>query len=204
MRAASFPDAARRRFTALAGLTLCAAAWPRVLRAADGAVRVQGARELMGTRVDLIAEGRDGAMLSEAIAHAFGVMQRQAALMSHYSGASGTAAIGLAAGLQPVKSAPELMAVLRQAQAVSQRSGGAFDATIGSAGRWHFDPAQPRRPCIMIASLEWRLPPSARCHEHERNPVIPFTAASAARWHRLVVGNEIDSAPRRTKEETRR
>ncbi len=146
MRAALLPDAARRRFAALAGLTLCAAAWPRVLRAANGVVRIQGARELMGTRVDLIAEGRDGAMLSEAIAHAFGVMQRQAALMSHYSGASGTAAIGLAAGLQPVKSAPELMAVLRQAQAVSQRSGGAFDATIGSAGRWHFDPAQPRRP----------------------------------------------------------
>ncbi|MFT3666404.1 FAD:protein FMN transferase [Piscinibacter sp.] len=143
----AWPDAARRRAAALAGLTLCAAAWPRALRAADArAGRVRATRELMGTRVDLIAEGGDTAALDAAIAHAYDVMARQAALMSHYSATSGAAAIGLAAGLQPVKSAPELMAVLQQAQAVSRRSGGAFDATVGSAGRWHFDPLQPRRP----------------------------------------------------------
>lgn len=138
--------AGRRRVAALAGLTLLAAACPRWARAQAGGVRLQATRELMGTRIELIAEGRGAAELQAAIAHAFDVMERQAALMSHYSGSSGTAAIGLAAGLQPVPTAPELMAVLRQAQAVSQRSGGAFDATVASAGRWHFDPRQPRRP----------------------------------------------------------
>jgi thiamine biosynthesis lipoprotein len=144
----------RRHLLAVTSLTLCAAAVPRVARSAGGdgratvraTVLARATRELMGTRVDLVAEGPDAALLSAAFAHAFDVMARQAALMSHYSAASTTAAIGLAAGLQPVKSAPELMAVLRQAKAVSQRSGGAFDATIGSAGRWHFDPLQPRRP----------------------------------------------------------
>lgn len=139
-------DAQRRRVAALAGLgVLAAAAWPLTARSA-GIVRLHAARELMGTRVELLVEGDGAPLLQQAIDHAFGVMARQAALMSHYSDRSGTAAISQAAGAQPVRSAPELMAVLRQAQQASRITGGAFDATVGSAGRWHFDPRQPRIP----------------------------------------------------------
>lgn len=145
-RAPSPTDRGRRRITALAGLALLGASpWPAAARPAGG-VRLHEARALMGTQVELLVDGDDAAALREAVSHAFGVMQRQAALMSHYSELSGTAAISRAAGAQPVRSAAELMAVLRQAQAVSRRTGGAFDATIGSAGRWHFDPARPRLP----------------------------------------------------------
>lgn len=144
---ASAPDLARRRAAALSGLVLLGCAWPRTGRAAaGGVVRLHGARALMGTEVEVLAEGADGAALQAAIEHAFGVMEQQATLMSHYGATSGTSAIGLAAGLQPVRTAPELMAVLRQAQTVSRRTGGAFDATVGSAGRWHFDARQPRLP----------------------------------------------------------
>ena len=140
------PDPQRRRVVALGGIAvLGAAAWPLRVRAA-GLVRVQAARELMGTRVELLLEGEEARLLDEAVAHAFGVMARQAALMSHYSERSGTAAIARAAGAQPVRSAPELMAVLRQAQQAARLTGGAFDATVGSAGRWHFDPRAPRIP----------------------------------------------------------
>lgn len=139
-------DPQRRRVAALGALTvLGAVAWPRLARGA-GLVRAQAARELMGTRVELLVEGHEARALEEAVGHAFGVMERQAALMSHYSERSGTAAIARAAGAQPVRSAPELMAVLRQAQQASRLTGGAFDATIGSAGRWSFDPRQPRIP----------------------------------------------------------
>lgn len=142
------PDAAdpgRRRAATLAGLALLGMAWPRAADAA-GALRLHGTRALMGTQVDVLVEGSGTAAMQAAIEHAFGVMERQATLMSHYGARSGTTAITLAAGLQPVRTAPELMAVLRQAQAASQRTGGAFDATVGSAGRWHFDARQPRLP----------------------------------------------------------
>lgn len=140
------PDAQRRRIAALGGLAVVgAAAWPLTARPA-GIVRLQAARELMGTRVELLAEGDDARPLQEAIGHAYAVMERQAALMSHYSDRSGTAAISRAAGVQPVRNAPELLSVLRQAQQAARRTGGAFDATVGSAGRWHFDPRQPRIP----------------------------------------------------------
>jgi thiamine biosynthesis lipoprotein len=56
------------------------------------------------------------------------------------------AAVGLLAGLRPVPVEPELMQVLAQAQGVSQRSGGAFDVTIGSVGRWDFAAGNPRMP----------------------------------------------------------
>lgn len=145
----TLPDPGRRRVAGLAGLAVLASAWPHAGRAAmaDAAVmRLRDTRTLMGTQVDVLVEGDDAEALRAAVAHAFGVMERQAALMSHYSASSGTAAIGLAAGLQPVRTAPELMTVLRRAQAVAHRTGGAFDVTVGSAGRWHFDARQPRLP----------------------------------------------------------
>jgi FAD:protein FMN transferase len=100
----------------------------------------------MGTQVDIAAQSVDASLLRPAIDAAFARMAALTAMMSHYEPTSRVAAIGLAAGLQPVPVAPELMQVLDMAQSVSRRSGGAFDVTIGSVGRWHFDPANPRMP----------------------------------------------------------
>lgn len=152
--------ATRRAFVVQSGVLLGACAWPALARAAAGA-RLGAARALMGTEVEVIAEGADARLLREAIDHAFAVMGRQADLMSHYAERSGTAAIARAAGAQPVRTAPELMAVLRQATQVAQRTSGAFDATVGSAGRWHFDPRQPRVPSaeevkLGLPLVNWR------------------------------------------------
>jgi thiamine biosynthesis lipoprotein len=100
----------------------------------------------MGTRVDIGVESRDAALLRPAVDAAFARMAALAAEMSHYDATSRVSAIGLAAGLQPVSISKELLTVLEMAQSVSRRSGGAFDITVGSVGRWHFDPQGPQMP----------------------------------------------------------
>ncbi|AMO25189.1 thiamine biosynthesis protein ApbE [Ramlibacter tataouinensis] len=115
----------------------------------------------MGTRVDLTVQGEDAASLAPAMQAAFGRMEALAALMSHYELTSRVSAIGLASGLQPVAVEPELMAVLRMAQGVSGRTHGAFDATVGSLGLWHFDGPDPGMPepaqiTRRLPSVDWR------------------------------------------------
>lgn len=109
-------------------------------------VRVRDSRLLMGTQVDIAAESKDAALLRPAVNAAFARMASLSSVMSHYEPTSRVAAISLAAGLMPVSVPPELMQVLQMAQAVSRRSAGAFDVTIGSVGRWHFDPQNPHMP----------------------------------------------------------
>ncbi|HEY0824191.1 MAG TPA: FAD:protein FMN transferase, partial [Ramlibacter sp.] len=116
---------------------------------------------LMGTRVDIAAQGADPGLLRGAMAAAYARMAQLEALMSHYRLTSEVSAVGLASGLQPVEVAPELMQVLRMARAVSVRSEGAFDATVGSLGTWHFDPAHPAGPepaqiRRRLPSVDWR------------------------------------------------
>jgi thiamine biosynthesis lipoprotein len=122
--------------------------------------KTRTARPLMGTRVGIAAVG-EPAIVEPAIAAAYAEMTRLAALMSHYAPTSEVAAINLAAGLQPVPVAPELLAVLEAAGNVSRRSDGAFDLTVGSVGRWHFDPTAPQMPTpeairAGLAHVDWR------------------------------------------------
>lgn len=136
-------DTARRKLL-LAGA--CLTGWPLAAFARTGRERVWASRALMGTRVDVAAQGPHPEALRDAIDAAFGRMSALAGLMSHYEPTSQVAAIGLAAGLQPVEVAPELMEVLRMAQDVARRTDGAFDATVGSLGTWHFDGPRPHGP----------------------------------------------------------
>jgi FAD:protein FMN transferase len=137
-------DAGRRRFAATVGA--CLAAWPLAGTGRAAPVRHRESQPLMGTRIDIAAESVHAPLLRPAMDAAFARMAALTAMMSHYEPTSRLAAIGLAAGLQPVPVPPELMQVLEMAQDVSRRSGGAFDATIGSVGQWHFDAANPRMP----------------------------------------------------------
>ncbi len=158
----------RRRLLCGATAYLAGAAllgWAQPLRAGLVAARApqrhRVERVLMGTRVAIAAVGEEP-LLAPAIEAAFSEMQRQVALLSHYSATNAVAAVNLSAGLQAVSVPPELMKVLLAAQAVARRSDGAFDVTVGSVGRWHFDPAAPAMPtperiAAGLLGVDWRL-----------------------------------------------
>nr|WP_246312625.1 FAD:protein FMN transferase [Aquabacterium terrae] len=147
---------ARRRL--LLGGAALLAGWAEPARAAQQ--RRRDVRALMGTQVRIAALGEPD-IVAPAIDAAWCEMARLAALFSHYSATSQVAAINLAAGLQPVPVAAELLDVLAMAGEVSRRSEGAFDLTVGSLGRWHFDPAAPAMPApdeirAGLANIDWR------------------------------------------------
>jgi thiamine biosynthesis lipoprotein len=105
------------------------------------------ARPLMGTLVEITAEGRDSPSLHRALNTAWAEMERLTAMMSDYDPGSRVSAVSAAAGRHPVAVPPELMDVLRMARRVSERTGGAFDVTIGVlTARWRGRPDEPRRP----------------------------------------------------------
>ncbi len=103
-------------------------------------------RPLMGTVVEIAAEGRDAVHLRAALDAAYAEMTRLSDMMNHYSDSSVVSAINRAAGQRPVAVPPELLAVLIQARQAAERSGGAFDITIGGLRGWRFNPRQPQMP----------------------------------------------------------
>ena len=120
---------------------------PRAARAlGSGASSFQrSSAALMGTQVDIVAVHADAALRSEAVDAAWAEMLRLSEMMSRYRSASQTSLLAQAAGGAPLPVAPEMMAVLLQAQRVARRSGGLFDATVGAYADWHFEPGQPSR-----------------------------------------------------------
>lgn len=106
----------------------------------------QASRVLMGTRVDITAQSSKAADCDAAIAAAYAEMTRLSDLMNRYQIGSAVHALHLASGLQPVVIAPEMMAVLKSAQQMSERSHGAFDITVGAFDGWVFDQAHPTIP----------------------------------------------------------
>jgi thiamine biosynthesis lipoprotein len=100
----------------------------------------------MGTVVEVVAEGADEAAARAAVEAAYREMNRLSDLMNHYDARSVVSAINDAAGVRAVAAPPELMAVLAMAQRVSQRTRGAFDATIGGLRGWRFRPDDPHMP----------------------------------------------------------
>lgn len=110
------------------------------------AARVQETRPLMGTVVEVIAEGADQSELRDAVQAAYREMNRLSDMMNHYDARSVVSAINDAAGVRAVAAPPELLAVLAMSQRVSRRTRGAFDATIGSLRGWRFRQDDPRMP----------------------------------------------------------
>jgi FAD:protein FMN transferase len=111
-----------------------------------GAARVDEARPLMGTVVDIAAEGPDAEALRAAVGDAYREMARLSDMMNHFDPASVVSAINAGAGTRAVPVAPELMEVLKMARRMSERSGGAFDITVGSLSGWRFRPGEARMP----------------------------------------------------------
>ncbi|HEY0856686.1 MAG TPA: FAD:protein FMN transferase [Albitalea sp.] len=139
-------NSGRRRLALGTALGACLVAWPLAHATRREPARLRESRPLMGTRVEIAALSADPVLLRSAVDAAFARMAELTAVMSHFEPLSRVSAINLAAGLQPVVVPPELMQVLRMAESISRRSEGAFDITIGTLGRWHFDPAQPQIP----------------------------------------------------------
>lgn len=135
-----------RRFYTRAVHTLWRIALALLVAGPALAERVQVARPLMGTVVEVVAEGPHEPALLGAIERAYGEMQRLSDMMNHYDRLSVVSAVNDAAGQRPVQVPPELMAVLQMAQAMSRRSGGAFDVTVASVQGWRFRQDDPRMP----------------------------------------------------------
>jgi thiamine biosynthesis lipoprotein len=172
------PASPERRRLALAGaLGACLAAWPLAASARTEPARLRQSRPLMGTLVDIAAVAGDARLLRAAQDAAFDRMHRLVSVMSHYEPTSRVAALNLAAGLQPVPVGAELMQVLAMARDVSRRSSGAFDVTVGSVGRWHFDPQDPRMPTRDFISAHLRV-------VDYRNLVLDERAGTAYLRHR--------------------
>lgn len=130
-----------RRRMAMALPLLGSALWHTGAAAVVGrAESCRATRALMGTQVDIVAEGPDGPLLRHAVDRAYAEMQRLESLMSRYQPQSVISRIHLAAGITPVAVPPEVMAVLQSAQRVSAMSRGAFDVTVGAFKSWNFGP----------------------------------------------------------------
>jgi len=132
-----------------------------VLAAPVRAERIQEARPLMGTIVEVVAEGADATMLRGALERAYREMARLSDMMNHYDPASVVSAINAAAGRRAVAVPPELMEVLAMARRMSQRSNGAFDVTVASLRGWRFRADDPRVPgaaeiARQLPLVDWR------------------------------------------------
>ncbi|WP_231906787.1 FAD:protein FMN transferase [Cupriavidus sp. D384] len=146
--------AARRRWVQAVPL-LAAALWLRPVLASAGTA--QSSRTLMGTRVDITVDGVAQPIAEAAMQAAWTEMTRLADMMSRYRLGNPVHALQLSAGLQPVPVPPEMMRVLTMGQAVSARSHGAFDMTVGALASWRFDRAEPVVPAAEEIARELPL-----------------------------------------------
>ena len=110
------------------------------------ATRLVDARLLMGTVVETVVMAKDAASARTGIDAAYNEMSRLSAMMNHYDAGSVVTAINESAGARSIRVPPELLEVLSMAQAVSGRTGGAFDVTVGALRGWRFRPGEERLP----------------------------------------------------------
>lgn len=164
--------------------------------AAAEAARVQDARPLMGTAVELIAEGSDERTLRAASEEAFREMQRLSQMMNHYDPASVVSAINAAAGARPVALPPELAEVLAQARRVSERTAGAFDVTIGGLRGWRFRPGEERVPdpaeiAAQLAKVDYRKLESGRASAFLSEKGMKVDLGGIAKLYILEAGRRV-------------
>ncbi|MGS5088055.1 FAD:protein FMN transferase [Hydrogenophaga sp. A37] len=114
-------------------------------------------RILMGTRVDIVAQGEGPGATATAVQAAFAEMQRLERMMSRYRADSLVSAMHRSAGRGLVQAPPELVSVLQRAAELSQLSEGAFDITVGAYHGWSFDPQDAHVPALEDLRRERRL-----------------------------------------------
>jgi len=92
---------------------------------------------IMGTEVRVELWHEDPAAASDAVAAVLAEMHRIDALMSSYQQASEISAVNRGAAAGPVAVSAELVTLLERSADVSRMTGGAFDVTYASAGRFY-------------------------------------------------------------------
>jgi len=110
-------------------------------------LEVRRARPLLGTLVEIAAQGGDAAALAEAVAAAFGAIATVHRLMSFHERASDVVRMNRRAARTAVHVHPWTFAVLREAQGVAEASDGIFDVTVASIlARHRLLPRTPGAP----------------------------------------------------------
>ena len=153
-QADSSVDAKRRRLVLAMPLL---GAWPYMSAVAapqaageSGMPMARKSMALMGTRVDVVVPASKASELPElqlCIDAAFMRMQQLERLMSRYRDDSDVARMAAAAGVKPVRVAPEVLDVLLQAQRLHAQSDGALDITIGALNKgWSFESGHEQVP----------------------------------------------------------
>jgi len=135
---------------ASAGLAACWLFVIAPLRAAPSSPDAGTSREfryLMGTSVEVRAHGGTEAVRTEAIAEAFAAIVEVDRLMSNWRADSELTAANHWAAETDVHLSDPLFSVIQAGQTVADRSGGAFDLTIGPAVTlWGFRSRKPHTP----------------------------------------------------------
>lgn len=160
------------------------------------AARVQDARPLMGTAVELIVEADDEPRLRAAVEDAFREMQRLSQMMNRYDPSSVVSAINAAAGVRPVAIPPELAEVLAQARRVSERTAGAFDVTVGALRGWRFRPGEERVPsaseiAAQLPKVDYRKLQSDRTTAFLKEKGMKIDLGGIAKLYILEAGRRV-------------
>jgi FAD:protein FMN transferase len=135
------------RLALAAVATLCAALAHPAAIVADAPLSTRVHRYLMGTSMTIEVSGGDAASRADVIDEAFASMVEIDRLMSNYRTDSELTEINTEAAAHPVHVSDPMWGVLSAAQMVSQRSGGAFDVTVGPLVRlWGFHDKKPHIP----------------------------------------------------------
>jgi thiamine biosynthesis lipoprotein len=104
-------------------------------------------RYLMGTSVEVRVFGGDASSRQSAAAEAFGAMAEVDRLMSNWRADSEITAANRDARDFAVRLSDPLFTVIQAGQMVADRSGGAFDMTVGPLMKlWGFRPRNPHLP----------------------------------------------------------
>ncbi len=104
-------------------------------------------RYMMGTSVEVRAYNGDEGTRQVAIAEAFAAIAEVDRLMSNYRDDSELASVNSNAATSAVHVSDPLFSVIAAAQQVSDRSGGAFDITVGPLVKlWGFHDKKPHVP----------------------------------------------------------
>ncbi len=149
-----------RRFIAVAVAAAALLAVGPVLHAQPSSPSGGVSREfryVMGTSCEVRAFNGDEATRTAAIAEAFAAIAEVDRLMSNYRADSELAGVNTNAATSAVTVSAPLFSVIADAQQVSDRSGGAFDITVGPLMKlWGFHDKKPHVP--NAAELEGMRP----------------------------------------------
>ncbi len=104
-------------------------------------------RSAMGTDAEVYLYAKNGERALELFEAAFSEIEEAEAALSIYRPTSEVSRINRTAGIEPVTTDPETFDLIRTALALSERTDGAFDITVGPLVRaWGFFGGQGRSP----------------------------------------------------------